>query len=474
MANQPTFKYALLLLDVLILSAAYVAAAGWTMPPETPALPLAMLFVVLLVTSLLLFRLNDLYKRHVVVTRYRQLMRLAKSLLLATALASVLLAFVSFPFFRAEGLQLVLTAFAFALASFVVLRVIPAKSVMLFLSRRNIYRSNLLIVGGGAAARHVEESLRSDEIGGFNVVGFVDDGGANAGVPPKPFVGCLEELGRLVVATRADEILIAVDDTRYDRLVHIVERCLKTGKVVRIYSKVLDVIARKLNVEFYSAVPVIMLSEQSRRSRYARVKRSLDVTLAAIGLVVLSPIFLIVAIGIWLSSKGPIFFRQQRIGKGGVPFNFFKFRSMHVNTDDSQHKDYVTQFIASGRATNDDAIKIFKIQNDPRIFPFGRFIRKASLDEFPQLYNVLRGEMSLVGPRPCLPYEWECYEEWHRRRLQDLPGCTGLWQALGRSTVTFDEMVVLDLYYLSNASLWLDLKIVLHTLPVILFGRGAF
>jgi lipopolysaccharide/colanic/teichoic acid biosynthesis glycosyltransferase len=175
-----------------------------------------------------------------------------------------------------------------------------------------------------------------------------------------------------------------------------------------------------------------------------------------------------------LSSKGPVFFRQQRVGKGGVPFDFFKFRSMHVGSDDKRHRDYVTGFIGSSHKTSGDKIEIFKIENDPRIFPFGKFIRKSSLDEFPQLYNVLRGEMSLVGPRPCLQYEWECYDEWHRRRLQDLPGCTGLWQALGRSTVSFEEMVVLDLYYLSNVSLWLDLKIVLRTLPVILFGRGAF
>jgi lipopolysaccharide/colanic/teichoic acid biosynthesis glycosyltransferase len=236
----------------------------------------------------------------------------------------------------------------------------------------------------------------------------------------------------------------------------------------------LDVIARKMNVEFYSAVPVIMLAQQRDRGRYLRVKRVLDIALASLGLIVLSPVFLCVAIGIMLSSKGPVFFRQQRVGKGGVPFDFFKFRSMHVGSDDKRHKDYVTEFIASRRKTSGDKVDIFKIENDPRIFPFGKFIRKSSLDEFPQLYNVLRGEMSLVGPRPCLQYEWECYDEWHRRRLQDLPGCTGLWQALGRSTVSFEEMVVLDLYYLSNVSLWLDLKIVLRTLPVILFGRGAF
>jgi lipopolysaccharide/colanic/teichoic acid biosynthesis glycosyltransferase len=147
---------------------------------------------------------------------------------------------------------------------------------------------------------------------------------------------------------------------------------------------------------------------------------------------------------------------------------------MHVNNDDSGHKKFVQDFIQNSNACAEKGLKVFKITNDPRIFPFGKFIRKTSLDEFPQLYNVLKGDMSLVGPRPCLPYEWECYKPWHRERLNSLPGCTGIWQALGRSSVSFKEMVILDLYYLSNVSFWLDFKIVLKTFPVIFLGKGGF
>ncbi len=475
MANQPRFKYALLVLDALILTAAFAVAAV-VGRGTTPALGLFMLYVGVSITHLFVFRMNDLYKRHIVVTRYQQLLLVTKSMIVGTTVvACLLVAFVSFDYVRTEGLRLLLVFFSVAFVLLLVLRVVPTKAVMLYLSRRKFYRSNLLIVGSGAAAAHVAKSLRQDALQSFNIVGFVDDG-RNTGAAPEqtPLLGSLDHLMSIVPQSSADEILIAVDDTRYDHLVHIVERCLETGKVVRIYSKMLDVIARKMNVEFYSAVPVIMLAQQRERGRYPRFKRFFDIVLASLGLVVLSPVFLCIAIGIMLSSKGPVFFRQRRVGKDGVPFDFFKFRSMHVGSDDKRHRDYVTEFIASSRKTSDDKIEIFKIENDPRIFPFGTFIRKSSLDEFPQLYNVLRGEMSLVGPRPCLQYEWECYDEWHRRRLQDLPGCTGLWQALGRSTVSFEEMVVLDLYYLSNVSLWLDLKIVLRTLPVILFGRGAF
>ena len=339
MANQPTFKYALLALDALILTAAFAVAAafgGGTMP----ALGLSMLYAVALITHLFIFRMNDLYKRHIVVTRYHQLLLVAKSMIAGTTvIACVLLAFVSFEYFRSEGLRLLLTFLSAGFVLLLVLRVIPTKSLILYLSRRKFYRSNLLIVGSGAAAVHVAQSLRSDTTQGFNIVGLVDDG-RNASMAPEqtPLLGSLDDLTSIVPQSGADEILIAVDDTRYDHLVHIVERCLETGKVVRIYSKMLDVIARKMNVEFYSAVPVIMLAQQRERGRYPRFKRLLDIALASFGLIVLSPVFLCIAIGIRLSSKGPVFFRQQRVGKDGVPFDFFKFRSMHLGSDDKRHQ----------------------------------------------------------------------------------------------------------------------------------------
>ena len=202
-------------------------------------------------------------------------------------------------------------------------------------------------------------------------------------------------------------------------------------------------------------------------------KRILDIILSSFALLILSPLFLFIAIGIKLSSKGPVIFKQKRIGKGGSSFNFYKFRSMHLGNSDSTHKEYVQNFIKKKIHQQGDDLQVYKITDDPRIFKFGKFIRKTSLDEFPQFFNVLKGDMSLVGPRPCLDYEWECYEKWHKNRLNILPGCTGLWQALGRSSVSFEEMVILDLYYISNMTLWLDLRIVLQTIPVIFLGKGG-
>ena len=208
------------------------------------------------------------------------------------------------------------------------------------------------------------------------------------------------------------------------------------------------------------------------------IKRMMDITGSLFLLALLSPVFFMIAAAIKLTSKGPILFRQQRIGEHGTPFTFLKFRSMYVNNDASQHKEYVRQLIAgAGRRSIRPMATVracFKLTNDPRITPVGSFLRRTSLDELPQFLNVLNGEMSLVGPRPPVPYEVEAYATWHRRRLLEAkPGITGLWQVQGRSRVGFDDMVRLDLQYARQSSPWLDLKILLQTPGAVIAGDGA-
>jgi lipopolysaccharide/colanic/teichoic acid biosynthesis glycosyltransferase len=207
------------------------------------------------------------------------------------------------------------------------------------------------------------------------------------------------------------------------------------------------------------------------------IKRMMDITGSLVLLVLFSPVFFLIAAAIKLTSRGPVLFRQQRIGEHGTPFTFLKFRSMYANNDSSQHKEYVRQLIA-GEAdkhpTNGSAEGVFKLTNDPRITRVGGFLRRTSLDELPQFLNVLSGEMSLVGPRPPVPYEVEAYATWHRRRLLEAkPGITGLWQVQGRSRVGFDEMVRLDLRYARQSSPWLDVKILLQTPKAVIAGDGA-
>jgi lipopolysaccharide/colanic/teichoic acid biosynthesis glycosyltransferase len=208
------------------------------------------------------------------------------------------------------------------------------------------------------------------------------------------------------------------------------------------------------------------------------VKRTIDIAGSSIMLILLAPLFLAIALAIKLSSRGPVFYRQQRVGRYGQTFTFLKFRSMLVNNDTNVHKDFVTRLIASKpgeSAAKESGKKIYKLTNDKRITKVGAVLRRTSLDELPQFINVLKGEMSLVGPRPPIPYELAAYQTWHRHRLLAVkPGITGLWQVMGRSSVRFDEMVRLDLRYASTWTPWLDVKILLRTPGAVIRGSGAY
>ena len=200
----------------------------------------------------------------------------------------------------------------------------------------------------------------------------------------------------------------------------------------------------------------------------------IDVLGSSVGLICLSPVFLAASVAIKFTSKGPVFFRQKRLGLNGKVFSVLKFRSMYTNCDPGSHKEYITKYIGRQKCA---AVEpgVFKLTHDNRITPVGRWLRKTSLDELPQLINVFKGDMSLVGPRPPIPYECDLYDIWHRRRLLSCkPGITGLWQVMGRSRTTFDEMVRLDLKYISEWSLWLDLKILLMTPKAVFSGKGAY
>ena len=220
------------------------------------------------------------------------------------------------------------------------------------------------------------------------------------------------------------------------------------------------------------------LEKREKANRLGRAtKRLIDVLGSLSLLVMLSPVLFIIAAAVKLTSRGPVLFRQKRVGEHGTPFTFLKFRSMFINNDASEHQEYVRQLIAGQaekKPANGNGGGVFKLTNDPRITPVGRILRRSSLDELPQLINVLRGEMSLVGPRPPVPYEVEAYATWHRRRLLEAkPGITGLWQVYGRSRVEFDDMVRLDLRYARDCSPLLDLKILLQTPRAVMGGDGA-
>ncbi|MBD3221190.1 exopolysaccharide biosynthesis polyprenyl glycosylphosphotransferase [bacterium] len=206
------------------------------------------------------------------------------------------------------------------------------------------------------------------------------------------------------------------------------------------------------------------------------VKRTIDILGAAALLVLTSPLLLTIALLVKRSSPGPVIFVQERLGRNGRPFRFFKFRSMRHDADDEIHRQFAAMFINGdddGCRASNGGKDLYKLERDPRITPIGNWLRRTSLDELPQLWNILKGDMSLVGPRPPISYEIENYQPWHLERLKVTPGLTGLWQVMGRSKVSFDEMVHLDLHYINHWSLWLDIQILLRTLPVVMRGSGG-
>jgi len=251
----------------------------------------------------------------------------------------------------------------------------------------------------------------------------------------------------------------------------IIDKCTKLEKSVKLTSELFNIVPEKIVTDSYSGIPVVDLSPRVNKNLNYFYKRIFDYSAAFLGILILSPLFLIISILVKLSSKGEIFFNQTRIGKDGNPFKFYKFRSMYIDAEEDKNREVImTDFIKNNKTVLEGSSKII---NERNITPIGKILRKTSLDELPQLFNVLKGDMSLVGPRPCLPYEYESFDDWHKRRHTVLPGCTGVWQVSGRSSVSFKDSVVLDLYYINNMTPWLDLQLIFKTFPVMIFGKGA-
>ena len=215
------------------------------------------------------------------------------------------------------------------------------------------------------------------------------------------------------------------------------------------------------------------IGEVGMPNRYLPFKRALDIVLAFALLILFGPLMLAIALGILLASPGPILYRQMRVGKDGVPFRMLKFRSMRVQSSPELHRQYVQQLIKDNTQPRGIGRASLKMSADPRVTGIGKYLRRFGLDELPQFFNVLKGEMSIVGPRPPLPYEYEVYEQWHKQRMTVLPGITGTWQVLAHNTVAFDEMVKIDVQYVQNLNLWTDLKIMLLTPVEMILGKGG-
>jgi len=388
-----------------------------------------------------------------------------------------------------EILRVIRAALLFALITFaslfllqadavsrpVLLAVIPIQVVVTLLSRtviRSVVRAlrlrgrnlrHVLVVGTGATAIDFAKRLEERWDLGFVVIGLVGDEPTGA-MTRWPVLGLTDQLPSVLHDVVADEVAVCLEPTDRSRLEAIVSLCIAQGKTVRLPLEIPTVALTSGHVEELDGTPVVSLISGPDRELGLAVKRIVDVVGAIAGLIILSPLFLISAIVIKRGDGGPAIFRQWRAGLNGRPFQIVKFRTMTIDAD-AQRAALREQNEIEGNAS-------FKITNDPRITRIGRFLRKTSIDELPQLWNVLRGEMSLVGPRPHPFDDVAGYDDWHRRRLSMKPGITGLWQIHGRTETSFDRWVQRDLEYIDRWSLWLDFRVIAETIPALIRSEG--
>lgn len=327
---------------------------------------------------------------------------------------------------------------------------------------------NVLIVGAGPAGKALQQYLEETPQLGYSVKGFVDrrasqrEPVASSPVPDKPILGAVSNLESILRIHFIDEVLVTLPTAR-DLIKEVVERARLFGTQVRVVTDLYDGLALGAPIESVGQFPTVTLHYQPIPTLQLTIKRSADAVLSAIALLLLSPVFLLIAILIKLDSRGPVFYSSVRLGKKGTTFVCHKFRTMVADAEKRK---------ASLQHLNERDGILFKISNDPRITKLGRFLRKWSLDELPQLWNVLKGDMSLVGPRPPIPDEYKQYAVEHLRRLEVLPGLTGLWQVQSRQSPSFDDYIRLDLKYVDSWSVWLDITLIAKTLYVVLAGTG--
>ena len=336
-----------------------------------------------------------------------------------------------------------------------------------------------LIVGTNAEARQTVRELNNRPALGYRVLGVVrgETDAADCSEIDAPLIGELRDLPELIRELEIQEVIITDNRVPREFLFETMMEIERRRRVeFRFAPTLFNVLPQKTSVEQIGVLPMVKLFREPLSDAERFVKRVFDLIIAAAALLILSPLWLIISIIIKFDSRGAILFKQERVGMDGRKFLCYKFRTMSANADEEIHRDAYLENIQGRKAANagDAANPVFgKVKNDPRVTKAGAFLRRASLDELPQLLNVLRGEMSIVGPRPPIPYEVVEYEFRHRQRLDMKPGITGLWQVSGRNRLTFEEMVQIDLFYIENWSLWLDLKIILLTLPAVLRGDGA-
>lgn len=351
--------------------------------------------------------------------------------------------------------------------SFIIVEKMVVFFIMHYVRRRGYNFRRILIVGTGRRAAGFISRIESHPEWGFKILGVINDEPARkvGEVKNIKVIGPINNLTQILHRDAIDEVVFVVPRLRLNHIENAIYACETEGIKATVAADLFDAkIARARPTEL-DGIPLITFETTVAKEWQLFIKRVMDIIISGLVIILLMPLFVTVGILIKLTSSGPILFKQERSGLNGRKFILYKFRTMYKDAD---------KRLSELKTLNEMNGPVFKIKKDPRITPIGKILRKFSIDELPQLFNVFVGHMSLIGPRPPIPLEVEEYESWQRRRLSMRPGITCLWQVNGRNKVDFDEWMKLDLEYLDNWSLWLDCKILVKTIPVVLFGIGAY
>lgn len=491
----PFVKLLLVLTDIALTTASFAGAfylrhnesvlsrtADGSLSWSAAFAPYAVLLPLVIPIRLLLLRYYDLYRVRGEFSFVDDAARVFK----ATAIGSLLIVAAAFMYrggvaYRTYSYSRAIFFFDFVLAfaSIGLVRAI-VRGAQIAIRRRGVNLIPTLIVGRGAEAALCIREMRARPELGYRVIGIVENGnvpGAGATFEGVPVIGDLKTLPQAIRDSQANEVIISDPSVPGEVLFDVmIQTGRRRGVEFRIAPTLLNCLPSKTEIDQVGSLPMVTLFRSPLSNAARFVKRASDLLIAAMALALLAPLWLLIALLIKLDSRGPIFYKQERVGMDGRVFLFYKFRSMREGSDDARHREFQRKYIKGEAESNlgDEERPAYKLRGDERVTRLGRILRKTSLDELPQLFNVVRGDMSVVGPRPPIPYEVESYELWHRKRLDMKPGITGLWQVSGRNRLPFDEMVRMDLYYIENWSLLLDLKIVLQTLPVMWRGEDAY
>ena len=432
-------------------------------------------FILFSIFGVITFHYNGLYKYQNFTRLLDQLFRIIKSFLISY-IGIIGVAFIFKHDLLIQRLTIMIS-FVILVFAFFIFRCLLLPLIYNSLTSSGDLKKNVIIVGAGKHGRKLAHNINDKINSYFSAIGFLDDDDQyqKRFLDDMPVLGRITDISKVSKINKIDEILIAIDNTSHEKLLDVVKTCSYVRKPIHVVSDLYKVIPEMLEVEQFDGISTFRVKAPSSHMVYLATKRILDVAISLGLLFLLAPILLLITLLIKFTSPGPIIYKRNVVGKGEKIFTFYKFRTMRMNNDDSEHQKYVVDVInGKGKDIGNGKKKVYKIKNDPRITTIGKILRKLSLDELPQLINVLKSEMSLIGPRPCTVDEFKHYKSWHKKRFTVTPGISGLYQVTARSTVNYDDMVVLDLYYKEHQSLWLDIEIMMKTIPTMLFGKGAY